>query len=95
MKPSFTLTYGLGWALEMPPVEEAGKQAVLVDQANQPISTTVCYLAPAPGRPPWQARYSIPSWVLTTVGNTANGLKYPYNPYYGEFQPACCGSLES
>ncbi len=26
MKPTFTLTYGLGWALEMPPVEENGKQ---------------------------------------------------------------------
>src|SRR5262249_16728892 len=26
MKPTFTLTYGLGWTLEMPPVEEDGKQ---------------------------------------------------------------------
>ena len=25
VKPSITLTYGLGWALEMPPVEEQGK----------------------------------------------------------------------
>ena len=31
MKPSLTLTYGLGWALEMPPVEANGKQAVVVD----------------------------------------------------------------
>jgi len=44
MKPSFTLTYGLGWALEMPPVEENGKQTVLVDAANQPV-TTLGYLA--------------------------------------------------
>src|SRR4029077_821240 len=26
MKPTFTLTYGLGWTLEMPPVEKNGKQ---------------------------------------------------------------------
>src|SRR5580704_10217118 len=31
MKPTLTLTYGLGWALEKPPVEAQGKQAVVVD----------------------------------------------------------------
>jgi hypothetical protein len=25
MKPTFTLSYGLGWTLEMPPVEKNGK----------------------------------------------------------------------
>src|SRR5580700_3216428 len=40
MKPTFTLTYGLGWTLEMPPVEESGKQVELVDQSDQPISAT-------------------------------------------------------
>ena len=37
MKPTFTLTYGLGWTLEMPPVEAQGKQVELVDQSDQPI----------------------------------------------------------
>ena len=39
MKPTFTLTYGLGWTLEMPPVEKDGKQVEFVDAADQPIDT--------------------------------------------------------
>ncbi len=46
MKPTFTLTYGLGWTLEMPPVEATGKQVELVDQSDQPISAVVL-----PGEP--------------------------------------------
>ena len=34
MKPSFTLTYGLGWNLEMPPYELSGKQVALVDASG-------------------------------------------------------------
>ena len=37
LKPSLSLTYGIGWTLEMPPVEKDGKQVLLVDQSNQPI----------------------------------------------------------
>ncbi len=39
VKPSFTLTYGLGWNLEMPPYELNGSQVLLVDANNQPINT--------------------------------------------------------
>ena len=28
-----------------------------------------------------------PELGFALVGNTANGLKYPYNPFYGEFSP--------
>jgi hypothetical protein len=85
MKPSFTLTYGLGWALEMPPVEENGKQAVLVDAANEPI-TTLGYLANVKKAALAGQVYN-PELGFALVGNTANGLKYPYNPFYGEFSP--------
>ena len=34
MKPTFTLTYGLGWTLEQPPTEATGKQDVLVDASD-------------------------------------------------------------
>jgi hypothetical protein len=37
MKPTFTLTYGLGWTLEMPPTEKDGKQIELVDSSNHLI----------------------------------------------------------
>src|SRR5262249_31788166 len=39
IKPSVTLTYGLGWTLEMPPVEAQGKQITLVDANDKPIVT--------------------------------------------------------
>jgi len=39
MKPTLTLSYGLGWTLEMPPVEKDGKQVEFVDQAGQQIDT--------------------------------------------------------
>jgi hypothetical protein len=85
MKPSFTLTYGLGWALEMPPVEAEGKQAVLVDAANVPI-TTEGYIANV-RKAALAGQVYNPELGFSLVGNTANGLKYPYNPYYGEFSP--------
>ena len=40
MKPTFTLTYGLGYALEMPPVEKSGKQIEVVDASGQQLDCT-------------------------------------------------------
>ena len=85
MRPTLTLTYGLGWALEMPPVEASGKQAVLVDAANQPVST-LSYLSNVEKNALAGQVYN-PELGFALVGNTANGLKYPYNPFYGEFSP--------
>ena len=85
MKPTFTLTYGLGWTLEMPPVEAAGKQVELVDQSDQPISAE-SYLANRK-RAALQGQVYNPEIGFALVGNTENGLKYPYNPFYGSFSP--------
>jgi hypothetical protein len=85
MKPTFTLTYGLGWTLEMPPVEASGKQVELVDQSDQPISA-VSYLANR-RRAALQGQVYNPEIGFALVGNTENGLKYPYNPFYGSFSP--------
>jgi hypothetical protein len=85
MKPTLTLSYGLGWALEMPPVEAQGKQAVLVDAANQPVSTET-YLTNL-RKAALAGQVYNPEIGFALVGNTAQGLKYPYNPFYGEFSP--------
>ena len=85
MKPTITLSYGLGWALEMPPTEADGKQVELVDQADQPVSTTA-YLD-ARKRAALAGQVYNPDLGFALVGNTANGLKYPYDPYYAEFSP--------
>jgi len=85
MNRSLTLTYGLGWALEMPPVEAQGKQIEFVDGSDQPIDT-VSYLA-ARKRAALSGQVYNPEVGFALVGNTGAGLKYPYNPYYGEFSP--------
>ena len=85
MKPTFTLTYGLGWTLEMPPVEANGKQVELVDQSDQPISAE-SYLANRK-RAALEGQVYNPEIGFALVGNTENGLKYPYNPFYGSFSP--------
>ncbi|MGA8618175.1 MAG: carboxypeptidase-like regulatory domain-containing protein [Candidatus Sulfotelmatobacter sp.] len=85
MKPTFTLTYGLGWTLEMPPVEQSGKQVELVDSSDQPISGAA-YLATRKREALLGQNYN-PEIGFALVGNTGNGLKYPYNPFYGEFSP--------
>ena len=84
-KPSLTVTYGLGWNLEMPPYELNGNQVALVDSSNQPIVTSDFIaqrqLAALNGQ-----SYT-PTIGYTLVRNVGSGLKYPYNPYYGEFSP--------
>jgi len=85
LKPTFTLTYGLGYALEMPPTERDGKQTVVVDSADEPV-TAETYLANRRKAALVGQVYN-PELGFALVGNTANGQKYPYNPYYGEFSP--------
>jgi hypothetical protein len=85
MKKSFTLTYGLGYTLEMPPVEKDGKQVEFVNQANQTIDTA-SYLHSRENAA-LQGQVYNPIVGFNLVGNTEDGRKYPYNPYYGSFSP--------
>jgi len=85
MKKTFTLTYGVGWTLEMPPVEKNGKQIELVDQANQVIDSQ-SYLR-SREQAALQGRVYNPMVGFNLVGNTENGRKYPYDPFYGQFSP--------
>ena len=85
MKPSFTLTYGLGWTLEMPPVEKNGKQIELVDQSNQ-VLDVVSYLH-SREQAALKGEVYNPIVGFNLVGNTENGRKYPYDPFYGSFSP--------
>jgi hypothetical protein len=85
VKPTLTVTYGLGWTLEMPPVEANGKQVELVDQANQLVSTEA-YIKSREAAALKGEVYN-PQIGFALVGNSAGGLKYPYNPFYGSFSP--------
>ena len=86
MKLTFTLSYGLGWTLEMPPVEKKqGKQIVFVDQNNK-IVDTQAYLN-AREQAALAGQVYNPEVGFTLVGNSAGHPKYPYNPYYKSFSP--------
>ena len=85
MKKTFTLTYGLGWTLEMPPVEKNGKQIEFVNEANQVVDSQA-YLHSREVAA-LQGNVYNPTVGFNLVGNTENGRKYPYDPYYGSFSP--------
>lgn len=85
LKPSVTLTYGLGWTLEMPPVEQSGKQIELVDATGQLLDVQ-SYLHQRE-RAALAGQVYNPEVGFELVGNTENGRKYPYDPYYGSFSP--------
>lgn len=85
MKPTFTLTYGLGYALEMPPTEQDGKQTVIVDAADEPVNAAT-YIKNRETAALNGQVYN-PELGFALVHNTASGNKYPYNPFYGEFSP--------
>lgn len=85
MKPSFTLTYGMGYTLEMPPHEANGKQTVLVDDADEPVLTTD-YIKQRAAAAEQGGIYN-PELGFALVGNVGSGHKYPYNPFYGSFSP--------
>jgi hypothetical protein len=84
-KPNLTLVYSLGYTLEMPPVEENGKQVVLVDSAGTPV-TSASFLAQRQSAA-LQGNVYLPQLGYALVGNVGSGLKYPYNPFYGEWSP--------
>jgi hypothetical protein len=69
----------------MPPTEQNGKQDVLVDQADNPI-TTNDYIAQREAYA-LQGQVYNPTIGYALVGNVGSGLKYPYAPFYKEFSP--------
>jgi Carboxypeptidase regulatory-like domain len=85
MRPTFTLTYGLGWTLEQPPTESTGKQDVLVDASDTPISMT-SYLAQRKAAALIGQVYN-PELGFALVHNVGDGHYRAYDPYYGEFSP--------
>ena len=85
MKPTFTLTYGLGWTVEQPPTEATGKQDVLVDASDTQVSMTA-YLAQRKAAALIGQVYN-PALGFALVHNVGDGSGRVYDPYYGEFSP--------
>jgi hypothetical protein len=85
MKPTFTISYGLGWSLEMPPTEAQGKQVVLVDANNKPLDLRQ-YLDARENAALAGQVYN-PEVGFSLVHNVSGSNKYPYNPFYKGFSP--------
>ncbi|MGB6404638.1 MAG: hypothetical protein WBF26_17490, partial [Candidatus Sulfotelmatobacter sp.] len=85
MKPTFTLTYGLGWTLEQPPTEATGKQDVLVDASDTQVGMSA-YLAQRKAAALIGQVYN-PALGFALVHNVGDGSGRVYDPYYGEFSP--------
>jgi hypothetical protein len=92
MKPRFTLTYGLGWTLEMPPTEANGKQIAFVDASDHPISEQT-YMNNRETAALAGQVYN-PEVGFALLGNVAGHPKYLYNPYYKEFSPRVAGAFD-
>jgi hypothetical protein len=85
IKPTFTLSYGLGWSLEMPPTEAQGKQIVLVDASGKPVNTEQ-YLNARENAALAGQVYN-PEIGFSLVHNVVGASKYPYNAFYKGFSP--------
>jgi Carboxypeptidase regulatory-like domain len=85
MKPSLTVTYGLGWALEMPPTEESGKQVMLVGPDGSKIDTET-YLAQRQAAA-LAGNVFNPQIGFALIGNVTGKPRYMYDPFYHAFSP--------
>jgi hypothetical protein len=85
LKPSLTVTYGLGWALEMPPTEQNGKQILLVGADGRQIDTQ-SYLAQRKAAALDGQVYN-PEIGFSMIGSVTGHPKYMYDPFYHAFSP--------
>jgi len=85
MRPSFTLSYGLSYTVEMPPYSPHGTQDMVVDQSGNPLNV-LNYIAAREGAA-LQGQSFNPMVGFETIGNVNGHPKYPYNTFYGGFSP--------
>lgn len=86
LKPTFSLNYGLGYTVEMPPFEtNGGRQAVMVDGTNH-ILKAADYLNNERQSALQGIGYA-PLIGFSAVRNVQDSSKYPYFPYYFGLSP--------
>jgi hypothetical protein len=85
VKPSFTLTYGLSYTIEMPPYEPGGHQDLVVDQNGNQLNVEQYFAARQAAA--LQGQSYDPLVGFSTIGNVNGHPKYPYDTFYGGFSP--------
>jgi hypothetical protein len=84
-RKDLTIVYGVGYQIEMPPVEQDGKQVMLVDAAGSPI-TASGYLDTRNADALKGIVYN-PTVGYALIGNVTGKPGYVYNPFYGGVSP--------
>lgn len=86
VKPNFSLNYGLGYTIEMPPYEtRGGEQSVMVDGSGSLLSVEQ-YLNNEK-QAALQGIGFAPLFGFEAIRNVQHHSKYPYNPYYLGLSP--------
>ena len=86
IKPKFTLNYGLGYTIEMPPYETTGgEQTVMVDGTGH-IFNAMQFFDKEKALALQGVAYA-PDFGFSTVRNVPGHSKYPYDPFYGGLSP--------
>jgi len=85
MKPTFTLTYGLGYVLDLPPYSPDGKQVMLLSDTGTPL--TYNQFIGEKQTYALQGQVYDPTVGFATIQNVAGHPKYPMNVFYGGFSP--------
>ena len=86
LKPTFSLNYGLGYTVEMPPYEvNGGVQTVMVDQNNNILSAEK-YLN-SEKQAALQGNAYAPLIGFSTVRNVNGHSRYPYDSFFGGLSP--------
>lgn len=86
MKPTFSLNFGVGYTVEMPPYSiNGGYQTVMVNQQDQ-ILNAHQYLDNVE-QSALQGNGYAPLLGFSAIHNVVGNLKYPYNPFYGGITP--------
>jgi Carboxypeptidase regulatory-like domain len=86
LKPTFSLNYGLGYTVQMPPYStNGGFQTVMVNQQNQILSAEQ-YLSSVQ-QAALQGDAYAPLIGFTAIRNVPGHSHYPYNPYFLGLSP--------
>ena len=85
LKPTLTVTVGLGWAYEAPPSEEQGKQVIFVGPDGKELDADT-YLNNRKAAALAGNVYN-PTIGFATIGNVVGKPSNMYDPFYKAFSP--------
>jgi Carboxypeptidase regulatory-like domain len=86
LKPTFTLSYGLGYTVQLPPIsQDGGLESVMVDQ-NDHIVSGQQYLNSVQ-QAALQGNAYAPLLGFAAIHNVVGNPRYPYSPFFDGLSP--------